>query len=184
MLVSSGAEFGRKSFVQFEKANRPERKPAEGRRGALGGILISPFSLLQISMVRKLCSVSIVLLVLITCGCGPSGPIRAPVSGTVLLDGEPMEDGVIYFKKVQEGAMDRMEVVDGKFAGLVEIGDRRVEVCRFREGEPFKFGNAELPNRINTIDPLFNTNSKLMANVTEDGPNEFTFEVVSAKTSD
>jgi hypothetical protein len=100
-----------------------------------------------------------------------------PVSGTVTLDGKPMEDGVVYFKRPEVGAVDRMEVKDGKFEGIAEVGERRVEVCRYRFGEPFRMGGAEIPNRIETIDAKFNTNTELTANVTEGGTNEFHFEV-------
>jgi hypothetical protein len=100
-----------------------------------------------------------------------------PVSGAVSLDGKPMGDGVVYFKRPEVGAVDRLEVKDGKFAGIAEVGERRVEICRYRYGEPFPMGGGMFPNRIETIDAKFNTNSTLTANVTEDGPNEFQFEV-------
>ena len=132
-------------------------------------------------MVWKLTCISTLLVACCLSGCGPSGPVMVPVSGTVTLDGEPMEDGVVYFKRPEVGAVDRMEVKDGKFAGIAEVGDRRVEVCRYRFGEPFRMGNAEIPNRIETIDAKFNTNSELTANVTEDGSNEFQFEVTLKK---
>lgn len=112
-------------------------------------------------------------------GCGPSGPVMAPVRGTVTLDGKPLEDGVIYFKRPEQGAVDRMEIRDGTFSGLVEVGNRRVEVCRYRLGEPFQMAGGEIPNRIESIPVRYNRESQLTAVVTEDGPNEFAFAVTS-----
>jgi len=102
-----------------------------------------------------------------------------PVSGTVTLDGEPMPDGIIYFKTIAEGSVDQMDIKDGKFAGKVEVGDRRVEVCRYGLGPPIKMGNGEIPNKIETLPARYNQESELKATVTERGANEFTFEVKS-----
>jgi len=112
-------------------------------------------------------------------GCGPAEPVKVPVRGTVLLDGRPLDEGTVYFKTIQEGSVERMDVQDGKFEGTAELGERRVEVCRFREGDPIATGAANFPNTINTIPSRYNTESELTATVTENGPNEFTFEVTS-----
>jgi hypothetical protein len=102
-----------------------------------------------------------------------------PVTGTVTLDDQPMPDGTIYFKTIIEGSVDEMAIKDGKFQGLVEVGDRRVEVCRYGLGPPIKMGNAELPNRIETLPARYNLESELKATVQEDGSNNFTFAVTS-----
>ena len=86
-------------------------------------------------------------------GCGRKGPIMVPVSGTVTLDGKPMTDGIIYFKTIAEGSVDQMEIKDGKFAGKVEVGDRRVELayiageltCRLGIGGPFVTLRVDTP---------------------------------------
>ena len=41
---------------------------------------------------------------------GPAGPLKAPVSGSVTLDGKPLDEGTIYFKTVQQGSVDRMDI--------------------------------------------------------------------------
>src|SRR6516225_9663542 len=62
-------------------------------------------------------------------GCGPSGPRRVPVSGTVTLEGQPLRQGEIYFKTPGAGTPPEiLAVVDGKFAGEVTVGKKRVEV--------------------------------------------------------
>src|SRR5947208_4924218 len=127
---------------------------------------------------RVTAAVSLMVL-LVLGGCGRKGPIMVPVSGTVTLDGEPMPDGIIYFKTIAEGSVDQMDIKDGKFAGKVEVGDRRVEVCRYGLGPPIKMGNGEIPNKIETLPARYNQESELKATVTERGANEFAFDVKS-----
>ena len=130
-------------------------------------------------MCWRVCSVLLLVIAPGLIGCGPSGPVMVPVSGAVTLDDQPMPDGIVYFKTIAEGSVDQMEIKDGKFAGTVEIGERRVEVCRYGLGEPIKFGNSELPNKVETLPPRYNYESELKATVTESGPNEFRFAVTS-----
>jgi predicted small lipoprotein YifL len=112
-------------------------------------------------------------------GCGPKGPIMVPVTGTVTLDDKPMEEGTVYFKTIIEGSVDEMAIKDGKFQGMVQVGDRRVEVCKYGLGPPIKMGAAEIPNKIETLPVRYNLDSELKATVKEDGPNDFTFAVKS-----
>ncbi|MBI3463294.1 MAG: hypothetical protein HY000_09580 [Planctomycetes bacterium] len=121
----------------------------------------------------------ILMLLLVLIGCGPSGPVMVPVSGTVTLDGQQMPDGTIYFKTILAGSVDEMQIKDGKFEGMVGVGGRRVEVCRYGLGPPIKFGAGELPNKIETLPARYNYESELKATVTEEGPNEFEFAVQS-----
>jgi hypothetical protein len=112
-------------------------------------------------------------------GCGRKGPVMVPVSGTVTLDGKPLPDGMIYFKRPLEGSVDQLAIQDGKFAGKVEVGDRRVEVSRYGLGTPIKIGKAELPNKIETLPACYNQESTLTATLTESGPNQFSFVLES-----
>jgi hypothetical protein len=112
-------------------------------------------------------------------GCGPKGPVMVPVTGTVTLDGSPMPDGVVYFKTIIEGSVDELPVKDGKFNGMVEVGDRRVEICRYGLGPPIKMGGGEIPNRIETLPARYNYESELKASVKEEGSHDFKFEVTS-----
>jgi hypothetical protein len=112
-------------------------------------------------------------------GCGRQGPNMVAVSGTVTLDDKPLPDGMIYFKRPFEGSVDQMEIKDGKFAGQVEVGERRVEICRYGLGPPIKMGKAELPNKVETLPTCYNQESTLTATVTESGPNEFAFALES-----
>jgi hypothetical protein len=130
-------------------------------------------------MIANAARVWLLIIALGLSGCGKSGPIMVPVSGTVRLDGKPMPDGIIYFKTIAEGSVDQMDIKDGKFAGKVEVGDRRVEICRYGLGPPIKMGNGEIPNKIETLPARYNEASELKATVSQRGPNEFSFDVKS-----
>jgi putative lipoprotein len=133
----------------------------------------------EMQMLGKVIGAVLLIVALGLSGCGRKGPIMVPISGTVTLDGKPMPDGIIYFKTIVEGSVDQMDIKDGKFAGKVEVGDRRVEVCRYGLGPPIKMGNAEIPNKIETLPARYNQASELKASVTQRGANEFSFEVKS-----
>jgi predicted small lipoprotein YifL len=130
-------------------------------------------------MMANAARVWLLIIALGLSGCGKRGPIMVPVSGTVTLDSKPMPDGIIYFKTIAEGSVDQMDIKDGKFAGKVEVGDRRVEICRYGLGPPIKMGNGEIPNKIETLPARYNEASELKATVSQRGPNEFTFDVKS-----
>jgi hypothetical protein len=40
----------------------------------------------------------IVIVAMVGVGCGPAGPVLAPVEGVVLLEGEPLEGAVVLFQ--------------------------------------------------------------------------------------
>ena len=116
-------------------------------------------------------------------GCGGSKrpePKRYAVQGTVTLDGQPLDGGVVYFKTPETGAFESFEVKAGKFEGKAEAGKRRVEVNAFRE-ESVQSGEMKVENKKNLVPPQFNLQSTLTADVTEAGPNEFSFAVTSKK---
>jgi hypothetical protein len=109
-------------------------------------------------------------------GCGKSGPELVPVSGTVTLDGEPLAEGFLYFKTIRTGAHERFDIKAGEFTGMAEVGTRRVEVCANRPKTVIIDGaKIQVPNNI--VHPSFNTESRLTAEVTREGPNRFTFAV-------
>lgn len=112
-------------------------------------------------------------------GCTPGKPepARVDVSGQVLIDGEPLDKGLIHFKTVSAGSIDSLDIVDGKFAGKVEPGSRRVEIAAFR---PAAGGTPGMDaGEVNYIPAKYNSKSKLTADVTEAGPNDFKFDVTA-----
>ena len=120
----------------------------------------------------------IFLVVFSAIGCGgkPALPSIAEISGTVNLDGQPLADGYMYFKTVETGVIERFDISNGEFKGKAQIGPRRVEIICNRPKMTFIYGkNVEIADNI--IDPAFNLESTLTADVTAEGPNRFTFDV-------
>ncbi len=109
-------------------------------------------------------------------GSGSTAVQVVPVSGTVTLEDEPLTDGFLYFKTIETGALERLEITRGRFQGNVQVGKRRVEICANRPRTVVIDGaNVEVPDNI--IHPSFNIESTLTAEVTPEGPNQFTFAV-------
>jgi hypothetical protein len=105
-----------------------------------------------------------------------SGTPVVPVSGTVNLDGQPLTEGFLYFKTIQTGALERFDINDGEFKGNAQVGTRRVEICANRP-KTMEIDGAAVEVQENVIDPSFNTESKLIAQVSSEGPNRFRFDV-------
>ena len=105
-------------------------------------------------------------------------PKRLPVSGTVTLDGQPLAEGVIYFKTIEKGSSEPCDIQGGEFKGQAEAGDRRVEICQFRTTVQDANGmKTEIQE--NLIPARYNTESTLTAKVTPAGPNQFKFELIA-----
>lgn len=127
--------------------------------------------------VRRTLPPVVFLTLLALVGC-QSKPRVVPVSGTVTVDGRPLAEGVLYFKTVQTGALERFEVKDGKFEGKAAEGERRVEISATRmksvmiDGKPVDVPDNYLPAR-------YNLDSTLTATVTVPGPNEFAFDLTT-----
>ena len=93
------------------------------------------------------------------------------------LDGKPLASGLIYFKTIQTGAVDSAEIKDGKFEGKAQpaTGAWRSAPMRrsSRGGRSDGYGDPEeYPS------PRYHLESSLTAKVTQEGPNEFNFELV------
>lgn len=131
---------------------------------------------------RNPLALGMVCLLLVGCSSGTSGlpePERFPVSGSVTLNGAPLASGLIYFKTVQTGATDSVDIKEGKFDGRAQAGDRRVEVCAY-EPIPSQGNDPMAADRQkNLIPPKYNVESELTAKVTREGPNQFSFELSS-----
>ena len=123
-------------------------------------------------LLRCLCLMGICIFI----GCGRGEPQPVPVTGTVTLDGAPMENGFIYFKTIETGALERFDIKGGSFSGKALPGLRRIEVI---SNVPKKVvidgATVEVPENI--IHPSFNTNSSLTANVLPRESNAFKFDV-------
>jgi hypothetical protein len=97
------------------------------------------------------------------------------------MDDQPLADGEIHFRSVAEGTVDIVPIQGGKFEGQAKAGKRRVEIHSFEEGEPMApFPGAEPePTRVDIIPARYGSLSEMEEEVTPEGPNQFTFELVS-----
>jgi len=102
------------------------------------------------------------------------------VSGTVNLDGKPMEGGEIRFS-VPGQPVRSIEIKSGAFSGETFVGKNLVQVVWEKEGPP----NPMDPNsklKVNTVSPRFaGVDSPLSADIGKDGAKDLKFDVTSAK---
>jgi hypothetical protein len=135
---------------------------------------------------HSIAACSCAALSLLVAGCSRPGrtePPRHPVSGTVTLDGAPLEDGAILFLSPALGLIDRVSIHEGRFQGVAAAGKRRVEFSVVREmpftGMPMPGIPAPktVPKQI--LPPRYHADSTLAADVVPGGPNEFSFDLKS-----
>jgi hypothetical protein len=132
----------------------------------------------------------LVLLCVSLCiaGCGRKGPPPrklVPISGTVTLDGKPLPDGFVSFVSPTEGYLESFPINEGKFSGKAGLGVQTVDIIAVRESKPPSGADgAQAPptaTRTNYLPSKYSMNSPLRADVTEAGPNTFTFELTMGK---
>ncbi len=143
-------------------------------------------------------------------GCGGSGLPTVPVTGQVLVDGQPMEGVSVVFNPVDAGGRAASGVTDaeGKFTLTTEVngdgalpGSYKVAVSKYLVADDDLPENVDPDDEAsmdaiygsldtskdqeNTplIDPMYSNpdGSGLVADVKKDGENHFVFEVKGAK---
>lgn len=112
---------------------------------------------------------AIVLLTLVSlvsgCRFGPGENGFFTVSGKVLVDGAPLDEGLIIFRSM-DGATQNVAspIKDGSFTVNIQSGVKRVEISAERE-MPGKFtlgaSGEKVPARESYIPAKFNTKSEL-----------------------
>jgi hypothetical protein len=121
---------------------------------------------------------SLVLLVLISAGCGSKGPILAAVKGSVSLKGEPVGSGTISFIPLEnQGDAVGLPIVNGKYEVAMNRGlppgKYRVELRWQKEtGKMTKDpdNGDEVPVTTEGMPPEFHENSTLEVAI-EEGEN-------------
>ena len=115
------------------------------------------------------------------CNDDPAEPKLTTVSGTVTLDGAPMKEGEITFAEPAKGAVDTIKVVDGKFEGQVQPGQKRVEIRAYRPGTPntAMYGPDAKASPENYIPAKYNTDSTMTATIADDGATGLEFAAQS-----
>ena len=106
-------------------------------------------------------------------GCGESGPPLAEnVSGRITLGGTPVAEASVQFISDSSGIAVGNTDADGRYTVYfgerqgAPLGQHTVRISKY-EGEA---GDELIPAK-------YNINSKLTADVTADGANEFNFEL-------
>lgn len=118
------------------------------------------------------------VVTLVGCG-GATSPSPVVVTGTVQLDKQPLSEGEILFKIPGE-TPQIVSIKDGKFSTTLTPGKRDVEILAYRQAQDFNMGGVIIKgSRENYVDEKFNTHTTLTAEITTDGPNEFSFSVTS-----
>jgi hypothetical protein len=123
-------------------------------------------------------------------GCNSSeGPTRVAVVGHVKLDGKPLQRGSIEFIPVQdtEGPKAAAEIVDGDYrlrkadgpvVGTVRIEINSIQSPAFALDDPQAHAkNIWTAVETNLVPPQYNQQSTITRAITEDGPNEFNFNI-------
>ena len=122
-------------------------------------------------------------------GCGGEADElpRQAVSGTVDFKGEPLKSGMIQFVPAEPGAATAggAAVTDGKYSiaqaeGLVpgkyQVNITSAAPAAAAQPQGVMPGDAPPPPK-EPIPPKYNSQTKLIAQVTKEGPNTFSFKL-------
>jgi hypothetical protein len=125
---------------------------------------------------------------LVLSGCDAKRPLRYEVTGTVLYQDQPLEEGIIEFEPQDgQGTKSGASILKGEYripkAKGLSPGRYKVTIIA-GDGVP-RSGHAEpsgrLPKGISPgkerIPPEYNVNSKVIKEITKDGPNRFDFPI-------
>ncbi len=118
----------------------------------------------------------------VSAGCGSSKPAREmqTISGSVTLDGQPMQEGEIYFKTTAKGEVDVLPIENGQFEGEVGVGTRRVEIYAYHEKEVIPMpGEPPEKTRENYLPASYNAQSTLSAEIASGSSTPLKFELTS-----
>lgn len=113
-----------------------------------------------------------VLLVLLSSCSRHSGPERIEVTGTVLLNGAPLQDGVIRMIPEAGSGNPRSvaKIENGTFRinnlGGVAVGTYQVEILGFRIEKTVEEGET-IENRIQILPPEYNKKTTLTLTISE-----------------
>lgn len=126
-----------------------------------------------------------IIVTLLLAGCG-GGNKRRPVSGTITFKGAPLESGHITFVSTTEpiGPVGGAVIRDGKFEIPADMG---IEPGKYRvlisspkgvgERTPEQIAAGASTPAKEQIPAEYNTESKLIVEITSNGPNSFTWTI-------
>lgn len=127
-------------------------------------------------------------LALFVLGCGPGGPSRYEVNGTVTYQDKPVETGAVQFipDSTTDGPMCGANIENGRFhidrSGGPLLGNYRISISATRKtGKKQRalMSGKEVDEYVDLgLPPKYTGGtSELRAKITADGPNEFAFDL-------
>ncbi|MGL4549685.1 MAG: hypothetical protein ACRC33_00750 [Gemmataceae bacterium] len=133
---------------------------------------------------RALIGTVVAAAVVAACGCD-SGPRFYRVTGTVTLDGKPLDTADILFTDAR-GALgpEPGKVTNGAFELQAKEGKKKVTISSSKviPGSPTRGAGGEpVPEEILPEHYYDQTKTELTADVSAGGPNKFEFKLTSAK---
>ncbi|SFJ46850.1 hypothetical protein [Planctomicrobium piriforme] len=126
-------------------------------------------------------SAGILVLCLSGCGGAPEGPLMVKVTGPVLIDGQPVPEGDIIFRRPEDQKGFGGRIKDGAYEIKVEPGKMAVEITASRV-VPGKFDRSNPepePLREMYIPKQYNAKTTLVADVQPSDNPTFAFELKS-----
>jgi hypothetical protein len=118
-------------------------------------------------------------LAMSTAGCGPREPATYEVRGTVAWKGQPVPDGYVNFLPGdgQSVKVDAGKIEGGAFVFRSTAGPKTVEIWANREKPGQTNKVMGLREKEQYIPAKYNSQTTLKADVTPEGPNQFTFKL-------
>ncbi len=121
-------------------------------------------------------------LILLGCAEKPKEQSRAQVSGTVTLDKLPLQSGKILFDPGDGTPPATLDILDGKYEGLVPVGKNNVRLNSFikvnlKEKMKMDGPGYDAPSEENVLPPRYNSKSEINREVVAGGPNVFNFDL-------
>jgi hypothetical protein len=109
---------------------------------------------------------------------------RAKVSGTIKVDGKPVQSGRIVFDLQNGQAPASISILDGKYDDMAPIGKCKVMITSTKKTTMREMTKMDGPGHdevmeINLLPDRYNTKSEITKEVTEAGPNTFDFDLQS-----
>jgi hypothetical protein len=141
--------------------------------------------------VTQLGCLSLLACLFLASGCGDGKPRRYEVSGNVLFQGQPLDEGSIMFlPKSPDLSQSGAPILKGKYvvpkshglaAGSYEVrvssGERGTDIRKEMDAE--QAGGEPYPIARERIPPRYNTKSELKIEVKDGGPFTFNFDLKS-----
>jgi hypothetical protein len=133
---------------------------------------------------RSFVATSLLLVLVVFTGCGPSTPKLpplAPVKGAIKLDGKPMATGEVVFQIVGMPEQ-RIPVNAGEYSGNAMVGANEVRVFSYVETPPDSGLETDTVKKTNIVANRFSFKSTLTADIKDakpEAPNEYSYEVTT-----